>query len=409
MLSDITIIESSAFVAAPLAGLICAQMGATVIRIDPPRGALDADRWPVSDDGISLRWAGLNKGKQSMALDLSRPEGRDILHALLAGSGRGGGIFLTNFRASGPLSYTALQAVRDDVIQAVIKGNRDGSSEVDYTVNPALGFAMATGFGDRPVNHVLPAWDIATGLWMVSAITAAVRERERTGQGRLIELALSDAALAITSHLGFYAEAALKQQPMGNVGNDLYGAFGTDFLTRDGRRIMLAAITIHQWKAMVKALEIAPAIAQIELRLGLDFDREGDRYQGRGEIAALVAPWMAARSYAEATETLDRHGCSWGPYRSFRETLADDPRCSLNNPIFESVKHPRTAAYLTAGLPYDMTPGERRFPGEAPIPGQHTAEILGSRLKLSQTAIDRLFDSGVVGGPPGVRCLKGVA
>lgn len=399
MLSDVTIIESSAFVAAPLAGLICAQMGATVIRIDPPRGGLDANRWPVSDGGVSLRWAGLNKGKLSMALDLSKAEGQDILHALLASSGRGGGIFLTNFRAAGALSYAALQATRDDVIQAVIKGNRDGSSEVDYTVNPALGFAMAAGFGDRPVNHVLPAWDIATGLWMVSAITAAVRERERTGQGRLIEMALSDAALAITSHLGFYAEAALNRRPMGSVGNDLYGAFGTDFPTRDGHRIMLAAITIHQWKAMVKALEIAPAIAQIEQRLDLDFDKEGDRYHGRAEIAALVAPWMAARSYAEAAETLDRHDCSWGPYRNFRETLADDPRCSLRNPIFESVKHPGTSPYLTAGLPYDMTPGERQFPGVAPVLGQHTAEILERQLKLKPNAIARLFDSGVVAGP----------
>ena len=100
-LTGMTVIEVSAFIAAPYAGLTLAQMGAEVIRIDPIGGGLDYNRWPVTEDGMSLYWAGLNKGKKSIALNVRDPKGRELAHALMTASGAGRGIVLTNLPARG--------------------------------------------------------------------------------------------------------------------------------------------------------------------------------------------------------------------------------------------------------------------------------------------------------------------
>ena len=184
LLQDLRIVEISAFVAAPLGGMTMAQMGADVIRIDPIGGGIDHARWPVTRDGASLYWAGLNKAKRSLALALDKPEGRDIARAVITAPGAGGGIVLTNLPPSRGLDFATLKAARDDLIMLRLTDNRDGSAAVDYTVNAASGFPLVTGLGGMPVNHVLPAWDIAAGLYLATALLAAERHRSRTGEGQ---------------------------------------------------------------------------------------------------------------------------------------------------------------------------------------------------------------------------------
>ncbi len=141
ILSGLTLVEGSAFVAAPLGGMMLAQLGADVIRFDQLGGGLDYRRWPLADNGDSLFWAGMNKGKRSLEVDLSSERGRELVTACIAAAGA----FLTNFPARGWLAYESLAARRADLIMVLLTGNRDGTSEVDYTVNPATGFPWATG------------------------------------------------------------------------------------------------------------------------------------------------------------------------------------------------------------------------------------------------------------------------
>src|SRR3954468_24492809 len=133
ILEGLTVVEGSAFVAAPLGGMTLAQLGADVIRFDDLGGGLDFTRWPLAEDGQSLFWAGLNKGKRSIQVDIRAPEGRELVTALVAVAGS----FLTNFPARGWLSYDALRERRRDLVMVALTGNPDGTSEVDYTVNPA--------------------------------------------------------------------------------------------------------------------------------------------------------------------------------------------------------------------------------------------------------------------------------
>src|SRR5216117_4145152 len=207
LLADLRIVEFSAFVAAPLGGMTMAQLGAEVIRIDPIGGAIDYNRWPVAESGASLYWAGLNKAKRSVALALDKPDGRELARAIATAPTPGGGIVLTNLPPLPGLDYASLRAKRADVILLRLIGNRDGSAAVDYTVNAASGFPLVTGqrepMGGAPVNHVLPAWDIAAGLYLATALLAAERHRARTGAGQEVVAALVDVMLAMVGHLGY--------------------------------------------------------------------------------------------------------------------------------------------------------------------------------------------------------------
>ncbi len=401
ILVGLRVVEGSAFVAAPLGGMTLAQLGADVIRFDQIGGGLDHSRWPLAADGQSLFWAGLNKGKRSIALDLRSPEGRELAAALVTAPGQEAGLFLTNFPARGWLAYDGLRERREDLVMVALTGNPDGSSEVDYTVNPATGFPSATGPRNlaEPLNSVLPAWDVAMGTLAAVGLLAAERHRGRTGEGQLIRLSLSDVAFAMVGNLGRIAEAQLGGRDQPKDGNYLYGAFGHDFETRDGRRVMVVALTARQWNALKQVTGIQDACASLEQATGHDLGTEAGRFEGRDLIAALLRPWFASHDLAEIRETFAGTGVSWGPYQTFRQLVTEDPRVSTANPLFEEVDHPGVGRYLTPGSPLWFDALEREPVGRAPALGEHTEAILAEVLRLDSAEIGRLVDAGVVALP----------
>jgi 2-methylfumaryl-CoA isomerase len=397
VLDGLRVIEGSAFVAAPLGGMTLAQLGADVIRFDQLGGGLDYQRWPLAADGQSLFWAGLNKGKRSIQVDISSPEGRELVTELVAAAGA----LLTNFPARGWLSYETLRARREDLLMVALTGNPDGTSEVDYTVNPATGFPWATGPRNlaEPLNSVLPSWDLVMGGLAATGLLAADRHRTRTGEGQLIRLALSDVAFATVGNLGRIAEAQLGGQDQRKDGNYLYGAFGHDFVTGDDRRVMVVALTARQWRALVEVTGTGQAFAGIEQATGHGLDTETGRFEARELIAAILRPWFAQRTLAEVRETFAGTGVSWGPYQTFRQLVHEDPRASTENPMFEVVEHPGVGSYLAPGSPLDFT-GIGRVPvRRAPILGEHTEEILAEVLGLAAHEIGAMAERGVVAGP----------
>ena len=397
ILAGLSIVEGAAFVAAPLGGMTLAQLGADVIRFDQIEGGPDRQRWPLAPSGESLFWTGLNKGKRSIRLDLRAAEGKEIVARLVTRPGPDAGIFLTNLPMHGPLAYESLRQRRADLIMAQLTGNPDGSSEVDYTVNAAMGFPSITGprGGDTPVNSVLPAWDIAMGEMAAVGILAALRQRDRSGVGALVRLALSDVALSAASALGRLAQAQLGDAAKPD-GNHLYGAFGLDFPTRDGRRVMVVGLTGRQWQALCSATGLDES--DLAARSGLELASAGNRYIARDAIAAALAPWFAARDFSEVSQLLTAARVSWGPYQSFRQLVTDDPRASLQNNLFSWIEQPGVGAILAAASPLDFSTAPRLPARPAPRLGQHTDEILGE-LGFSPVEIGTLQDRGVVRGP----------
>ena len=398
ILNGLCVVEGSAFVAAPLGGMTLAQLGADVIRFDPIGGGLDYQRWPVTQDGASLFWDGLNKGKRSIQIDIRRPEAQELLSALITRSGEDQGVFLTNFPASGWLSYERLKERRDDLIYVNIIGERNGGSAVDYTVNCAVGFADITGPEGyaEPVNALLPAWDNITGQMAATSVLAAERHRSRTGEGQLITLALKDVALATAGHLGNLAEVEINGSDRKKAGNFLYGAFGKDFLTIDGRRVMIVGLTPKQWRALVTVTGSSDEMDGIAAKTNLDLSEEGARFIARYEIASVLAPWFEARSYRQVAELLTKAGVCFGPYQSFRQLLTEDVDCSTDNPLFERVTHPATGTYLTPSSPIRFGLSDNLKSLAAPKLGEHTDQILAEELGLSSIEIGRLHDDGLV-------------
>jgi 2-methylfumaryl-CoA isomerase len=403
LLQDLRIVEFSAFVAAPLGGMTMAQFGAEVIRIDPIGGAIDYHRWPVADNGASLYWAGLNKAKRSVALALDKPEGRDLARAIATAPGPGAGIVLTNLPPLRGLDYASLKAERDDVILLRLIGNRDGTAAVDYTVNAASGFPLVTGNSGAgpaaPVNHVLPAWDIAAGLYLATALLAAERHRGRTGQGQEVVAALSDVMLATVGNLGYVGDVHLNGRARPAIGNDLYGSFGRDLATADGSRVIIIALTPRQWRAIGSATGLADKLALVGQIMEVDLETETGRYEARDAIAALLARWCAARSLAEIREAFAGTGVLWGPFQDFVGLVRDDPRCSPANPLFAEVEQPGIGRYPMPGLPLDFSASPRQPTDPAPRLGQHTDQVLSEVLCLPAAEIGRLHDAGIVAGP----------
>lgn len=401
ILNGLRVVEGSAFVAAPLAGMTLAQMGADVIRFDRLQGGLDYTRWPLTEDGRSLFWAGLNKGKRSIAVDLSSDEGRELVSALICPPERASpAVFLTNLRIRGFLDYQTLSARRDDLIMMEVRGDRRGGPQVDYTVNPAVGFPDATGpeGSEGPVAHVLPAWDCITGQKAALGILAAERHWLKSGDGQHVTLALKDVALAMLGHLGFLGEVEVNETTRPKYGNALYGAFGETFQTADGRRLMVVALTRRQWQNLLAATGTEEAMDALAKRLSANFADEGARFQHRAEIAALLTPWFVARSLSDAAAALDAASVTWGPFRTFSQAVAEDPDLSEDHPMFARIPHPGIAPHLTPGTPFDFTASERTAPARAPQLGEHTDVIL-SELGLSDGEIGKLHDKKIVAGP----------
>jgi 2-methylfumaryl-CoA isomerase len=382
-----------------------AQLGAEVIRFDPIGGGLDYGRWPLGPGGGSYFWAGLNKGKKSIAVDLRSGEGQELLTALITAPAREGGpeggIFSTNFPARGWLAYDALKAHRDDLIMVNLVGRRDGGSEVDYTVNPQTGLPAMTGpEGDaNPVNHVLPAWDLITGTLMSTALLAAERHRRLTGQGQLVRLALKDVAMATMGHLGFLGEAAHAEADRPKAGNYLFGALGRDYETLDGQRIMIVGLTASQWKRLLQATGLGPRFDALGQALGLDLWDQGNRYRARREISEILAGWVGQRTLAELRPLLDDNSVTWGPYRTVRQALAQDPDLSTANPMFSELEQPGMGSWLVPGTPLDFGAIPRSPAVRAPVLGEHTDQVLLDVLGLSESEVGRLHDAGVVAGP----------
>lgn len=403
LLSGMRVIEGASFIAAPSCGLHLAQLGAEVIRFDMIGGGPDFHRWPLAPNGTSFYWEGLNKGKKSIAVDLSSAEGRELVHQLIAAPGHDRGLFLTNFPPVGMLSYETLKKRRDDLIVLRVMGHADGKPAVDYTINSAVGIPQMTGpasLGDEPVNHVLPAWDLLTGSYAAFALLAAERKRRESGAGQEIRIPLSDVAVATLGHLGQIAETSVSGADRGRHGNDLFGAFGRDFLTRDSRRVMIVAITSRQWAALVEALTIGSAVAALEAQAGVSFDRdEGERFRHRGALNAIVTEAVAARDHDGLAELFDAKGVCWGPYRTLSEALAVDPGFSDGNPILGNVEHPSGHAYLTPGAAATFVGSERKPASRAPRLGEHTDEVLAAVLGLSSAQIGALHDRKIVAGP----------
>ena len=390
-LTGITVVEISSFVAAPLCGMTLNQLGAQVIRVDPIGGASDTQRWPLTVDGTSIYWTGLNKGKRSATIDLRSPDGQELVRRLIV---EGDGIVVTN--AVLPwLNYDALAAERPDAIRVQLLGRGDGSTGVDYTVNASIGYPLVTGPANHagPINHVLPAWDVCCGLYAALAVVAAVRRRDQTGEGARISLALEDVALATAGNLGLLTEPQVIGTQRERLGNAIYGQYGQDFTSGDGAVFMVVLLTGRHFRDLVDVTGTGAALAALAGALDVDFNAEGDRYRYRNVLSGLFATWFGDHTAEEITAALSDTTVLFERYRTFAEVV-EDPKVTAN-PLFSRLHQPGLGDYLAPAMPAAF---DGVHPASAPAPalGQDTADVLTENLGLTAADIERLTNAKTI-------------
>ena len=394
-LAGVRVVEMASFVAVPLAGMTLAQLGCDVLRVDPIGGAADRCRWPVTEDGASIYWAGLNKGKASIMADLRSADGQRLVQRLIADSG----VLLTNMAGRDWHSYDALVEQRADLIHLELVGRADGSTAVDYTVNAATGFPLVTGPAEHaaPINHVLPAWDVACGLHAALAVVAALGRRDRTGLGSRIDLALENVALATASTLGFLTEAMVNGTRRQRIGNSIYGQYGSSFTSSDGVAFMVVTLTERHFRDLAELTGTTKVVTALAQALGVDFADEGHRYRHRDVLTGLFRSWFDGQTADEVADGLGGTSLLWDRYRSFGEVAAD-PRLR-SNPMFAPLRQPGIGEYLAAGMPVSVD-GVHSPATSAPTLGGDTATVLRDRLGMTDVEVDRLVAAGVVATEP---------
>jgi 2-methylfumaryl-CoA isomerase len=249
---------------------------------------------------------------------------------------------------------------------------------------------------DEPVNHVLPAWDLAAGTYAAFALLAAERHRRDSGQGSEARIPLSDVAITSLANLGSVAEVHVGDDRP-RTGNDLFGAFGRDFRSADGQQVMVIALTPRQWSGLVAALSLHGAVAAVEKEAGVSFKLdEGLRFRHRDKLVPLVEAAISTRRAEDLAKAFDQHGVCWAPYRTLKAALSEDPRLCLSNSVFSPLTHLSGYQYPTPGAAMTLQGIPRSGPRRAAHLGEHTDEVLAEVLGLSAHKIGELHDRGIV-------------
>ncbi|WP_338467090.1 CoA transferase [Novosphingobium sp. ZN18A2] len=398
LLSGLTLVEVSSFVASPTVGLYCGQFGANVIRVDHVAGGLDYDRYMLTREGRSLSWENLNRTKKSLALDLRSGEGRELAVALAAEAGQ----MVTNLPVNSFMSHEAVAAKRPDLVSVRIMGWHDGRQAMDFTVHAASGYPLMTGPAEwdaesaPPVNQLLPAWDFITGAYCAFTLLAGLRHRDRSGEGSELRVPLGDVAMGTVANSGAMAEMLYRGADRERLGNAIWGAFGKDFRSRDGKRFMVAALTPKQWGGLIEAFGVSEGIAALETTLGVRFDNDHDRFVHRESLFALFQKAADAFDYETLATRLAKAGATFERYRTMHEA-ANDPVLVADNPLFgPSPANPSGFHYPVARSFANIPDREAGDPLPAPYLGEHSEQVLAENLGLSSGEIARLIDCGIV-------------
>lgn len=370
-LDGIRVLELGQVMAGPFCALQLCDMGADVIKVEPPGG--DPTRQMGARAGSdSACFSAMNRGKRGIVLDLKAAAGREALARLAAGAD----VFIENFRpgvmSDLGLDYPALSALNPRLIYASISGyGQTGPDRTkggfDLVAQGASGLMSVTGEpGGPPVKVGVPLTDLGAGLFALAAILAALHHRHRTGRGQYIDTSLLEAGLALSAwEAAEFFATDTAPQPMGSAHRFLapYQAIrcadgyitigaGTDRLFAD-----LAALLGHpEWCGMA------------------DFADTSTRVRNRAALGARIESVTAARPKAHWLAAFEARGIPCGPINTYAEAFAD-PHVQSRRMVVE-LDHPTLGRTRTLGSPIKMSETSPRVERRAPLLGEHTREVL---------------------------------
>ncbi len=393
-LAGLRVLELGQLLAGPFAGHLLAAFGADVVKVEPPGEGDPIRKWRKLDGGTSLWWRSLARGKRSITCDLRKPAGRDLLRRLIA---CGVDVIVENFRPgrmeAWGLGYDDLRAIDPRIIMVRISGygqtgpyrDRPGFANVAEAFG---GLRYVSGDPDRPpVRTGVSLGDSLAGLHAAFATLAAVVERERSGQGQVIDVALSEAVLSVMESL------VPEYDRLGHVrertGSALPGIVPSNtYRCADARFVVLGANSDGLYRKLMLAIDRPDLADDPRLR------HNDGRSAHADELDAAISAWTSARPQAEVLAALEAADVPSGPINSAADLFADPHVAArgllepITLPDGSTLRVPRVTPLLS------RTPARSHFAG--PELGAHNREVYGERLGLSDDALAQLRADGVV-------------
>ena len=404
-LSPLTILDLSRVLAGPWCTQLLADLGATVIKIERPGAGDDTRAWGPpflkdrdgNDTGEAAYYLACNRGKHSVAIDFTRPEGRDLVLRLA----READALVENFKVGGlakyGLDYPSVAAVNPRLVYASITGfGQDGPyadrAGYDFIIQGMCGFMSVTGErddlpGGGPQKAGVAITDLMTGMYASVALLAALAHRDRTGQGQWIDACLFDSSVAMMAVMNMnYLVGGVAPRRAGNAHQNIvpYQVFAC----ADGH-LILAVGNDSQFR---KFCDIA---GKPEWAADARFATNAERVRNRATLVPLIDALMGTRTQRDWLAALEPAGVPGGPINRLDQVF-DDPqirsrcmRLDLPHPLAGTVPQVRAPLRLSG------TPLEYALP--PPLLGEHTALVLRERLGVDDATLSDLAARGVIG------------
>lgn len=394
-LAGITVIDFGQVYQGPYAALLLARAGADVIKVEPPKGE-PARLRSAPGKGTSLPMAMLNSNKRGITLNLKSERGRDLLRQMVKRSD----VLLENF-APGVMDrlgvgFEVLHELNRRLIYASGSGyglsgpDRD-SLAMDLTVQAASGVMSITGFPDGPPLRAGPALvDFSSGAHLYGAVVTALYERERSGVGRLVEVAMQETVYPmLASNLGMYYNSGGKEVPprTGNQHGGLAIVPHNVYPANDGH-VALECLVENHWA------ELLVAMGREDLRGDPRFANNVKRVENREAVDAIVIEWTMRHGKGEIFEATKRHRIPCAPVRDLVEVM-NDPHMHGRGAL-QWIDHPELGRVVVPTTPLRLhgAPGVDTLP--SPALGEHNDEVYGGWLGLSHADIADLRRDGVI-------------
>jgi CoA:oxalate CoA-transferase len=393
VLEGIRILDLTRVVAGPFATAVLADLGADVIKLERPGTGDDYRYGPSAKGQTSLSFQNTNRGKRSITLDVRKPQGRDLFLRLVERADAVVENFRSGFLDSQGLGADAIQARNPRCVVASLSGfghtgPRAGQASYDIVAQATGGLLAMTGFPDGPpVRGGGALADFVGGLYLALGLVAAIRERDRTGRARVLDLsnqdtvfAVTDSAVTIMEGIGVASERVGNQHPFTAPYDAFEAADGWLVVATGSNKLFRGLCT---------------AIGRPELAADERFRSHRGRAQNRREINAIVADWVRERSCEEVLRALGPEGADLPCARVARpDQLVDDPQL-LARGMIERHPHPTLKEVVFHGNPLLFSGAERRRLALAPELAEHNREIY-AELGLSEEDLAQLAEEGVI-------------
>ena len=392
-LSGVVVLDLGQIFAGSYAGFLLGMAGATVIKIEPPRGDVLRTRIAFRGIGGALPFAMLNANKKGMTLNLKHRKGREILFGLA----KVADVLLENF-APGALaklgvSWDDLHAANPRLVYAALSGyGLDGPYRdypaMDLTIQAMAGITSVTGFPDGPPVKAGPAvCDFNGGIHLYGAIVTALLQRERSGFGQFVEVALLDAAYpSLASSLALHATGG-RTQRTGNQHAGLAQSPYNVYQAKDGY-VAILCISEAQWQSL------ADVMGRPDLKNDPRFSTMKARVANMNLVDQEISAWLSNVDKDTAFETLIRNNVPSAPVRGVDEVMLD--RHMHKTGMLEWYDHPEYGRMVLPNSPLRFKQAAPVQRSPSPGLGQHNREILTTLLKMTNDEVDELATAGVI-------------